>query len=215
MTPLQLENILGKAEDDMLARIKAFQPFLGYKVETVDTYGSEFSDGVERAMRDWPAYLFVYNGSTPMAGSTQRLLKYKARWAVLCCSGSLRGEAAARKGSITGAGSYQMLCDARRMLRNFVPLKAGTFEGSAGAIEIAGDRQLLQDKAGQQLVSVYALDIEIPMTEETTGLPATLDDFKTFHADYDIPPHGNVQRPPPSEETADATDNVTLETDNE
>jgi len=42
---------------------------------------------------------------------------------------------------------------------------------------------------------------------------ANLGDFKTFHADWDIPPFGNVLPPLPADATADATDHVTLETD--
>lgn len=35
-------------------------------------------------------------------------------------------------------------------------------------------------------------------------------DFRTFHANWDIPPHGNVLAPLPADATADATDHVTI-----
>jgi hypothetical protein len=40
--------------------------------------------------------------------------------------------------------------------------------------------------------------------------PATLGDFRTWHANWDIPKFGNVHLPLPADATADATDNVTL-----
>lgn len=35
-------------------------------------------------------------------------------------------------------------------------------------------------------------------------------DFRTFHANWDVPPHGNVLMPLPADDTADATDHVTI-----
>ncbi|WP_431282720.1 hypothetical protein ACQW02_25485 [Humitalea sp. 24SJ18S-53] len=35
-------------------------------------------------------------------------------------------------------------------------------------------------------------------------------DFRIFHANWDIPPHGNVQPPLPADATADATDHVLI-----
>lgn len=35
-------------------------------------------------------------------------------------------------------------------------------------------------------------------------------DFRTFHANWDIPPHGNVLAPLPADATADATDHVAI-----
>jgi hypothetical protein len=40
--------------------------------------------------------------------------------------------------------------------------------------------------------------------------PAVLGDFRTWHANWDIPKFGNVLVPLPADATADATDNVTL-----
>lgn len=38
----------------------------------------------------------------------------------------------------------------------------------------------------------------------------TIGDFRTLHANWDIPPHGNVLAPLPADATADATDHVTI-----
>ena len=40
--------------------------------------------------------------------------------------------------------------------------------------------------------------------------PANLGDFRTLHANWDIPPHGNVLMPLPADATADATDHVLI-----
>ncbi|CAN0458122.1 unnamed protein product [Ectocarpus fasciculatus] len=66
---------------------------------------------------------------------------------------------------------------------------------------------------------VHDLKVSVLVAEfrtEYVGAPAvdaTLDDFETFHADWDIPPHGVHATVPLAAEDADATDDVTLETD--
>jgi hypothetical protein len=41
--------------------------------------------------------------------------------------------------------------------------------------------------------------------------PATLDSFETFNANWDIPAFDNVSTDLPADDTADATDKITLE----
>jgi hypothetical protein len=57
--------------------------------------------------------------------------------------------------------------------------------------------------------------LTLTTTLEDDAIPeaANLGDFVTWHANWDIPPFGNVPMPLPADDKADATDNVTLETD--
>lgn len=53
------------------------------------------------------------------------------------------------------------------------------------------------------------------MTTHFAALDAPADalgNFETFHANWDVPTHGNVEPPLPADATADATDHVKMET---
>ena len=57
------------------------------------------------------------------------------------------------------------------------------------------------------------LDLTTRHYPATPDDPASLNDFATFHVNWDIPVFGNVLTPLPADETADATDHITLETE--
>ncbi len=197
--------MIAEIENAMIAAIKALQDngTLGYRLAKLDSYGGEFADGLERAAVNFPAILIVYGGG-PISQVGQSNWKHTCRFMVICAAGNLRNEKASRHGEAGKVGSYQIAQDVVKILG-----------GQAFGLDIAplypvAVRPLVNDKAGSQLVSVYGVDFE---TAFYLGVLPEMEDlgaFQTFHANWDIPVFGNVDKDIPSDDTADATDHVTL-----
>lgn len=199
--------MLADIEDAMIAAVKAKQDdgTLGYKYKTLKSYGGEFAAGIERAITSFPACLFLYEGG----GITKigQNWKITCRWVVAHGAGNLRNEKAARHGdgSPGNVGSYQMVIDTIKIL-------AGQKLGlEIDQIMPTAVVPLVNDGAGSQLASAYAVRLETAFITDTLPEIGTLDKFITAHTDWDIPVFGNVDRNIPSDDTADATDIVTLE----
>lgn len=60
-------------------------------------------------------------------------------------------------------------------------------------------------------VLCHGVALSLTTTHYETAEVAVGDDFKTFHANWDIPLHGNVGPDLPDDAHADATDHITLE----
>lgn len=197
----------GAIEDKIIERIIAAVPGFGYKLDA-KTYGGEISDGIDRAIKNFPAVLVVFNGrDKDRVRSTRNNAIWTYRWMLICCATSLRNEASARKGSETGVGSYQIADDLEYLFH-----EAALGLDYIEPVKPVGVRPLINDRVDQQLASVYGLDIEIVVhRDHAPDLDADdVGDFQTFHANWDIPTFGNVGPEVPDDENADATDNVTL-----
>lgn len=200
--------MITEIEQAMIERIKTAvgNGSLGYKLVKVDSYGGEFSDGLEKIVRDFPAILIINNGLQHLSHSNARI-KFAARFAVICCAKNLRNQSQARHGSGDKVGSYQMVMD---MIMLFGNQKMGL---EIDALMPQSVTALVNDKSDAQLASVYAVEFLTAFEVETQDDPNNIADFKIFHANWDVPPHGNVEPPLPADETADATDHVELETE--
>lgn len=195
--------MIGTIEDAIIARIKAAEQVLGYTLRKVDTYGGDFDDGLERLVRDFPAVLVAYKGFEPLK-TTHSLMTVKAKWAVICCALSLRNEAASRKGSLSGVGSYQLTKDMIDVLMG------QTLGLKITPIMPTGVTPLVNNKAGSQLASIYGLDIETTFTIDIVPDCREIANFETFHANWDL--SGSCKKENlPADDTAAATDNITLE----
>ena len=193
-------------EDKIIEALEAAQgpTRVGYTLKTIKSYGGEFADGLERATKDFPAVLVVYGGG-PISEAGGGKWKVTCRFMLVCAAGNLRNEAASRKGENNKPGSYQIALDAVKIL------SGQTFGLDIAELKPTNLRPLVNDKAGTQLISVYGVDIETAFWTDILPDNASIDNFITFHANWDIPAHGNVETEIPSDDTADATDHVTLE----
>lgn len=178
---------------------------LGYTVKKIDTYGGEFSEGLDKFVRAFPAILLIFSGLTRVSNTNGRV-KFTARWSVIVAAKNLRNQAQARHGSDDRVGSYQMISDMLALLSN------QTFGLQIDPLIPQSVTPLLNDLSGSQLSSVYGIEFQTAFETETPDTEETLADFETFHANWDIPVHGNVSENLPADATADATDHVTLET---
>lgn len=178
---------------------------LGYSLTKVESYGGEFDEGLEKLVRDFPAVLIINSGLTHHSHSNARI-KFSCKIGLICCAKNLRNEVAARQGSGDRVGSYQISMD-----------MISLFGNQSLGLEIEpfipqGMVALANNKSDKQLASIYAVELLTYFDIETADTDATLDDFATFHANWDVPVHGNVEPPLPADDKADATDHVTLET---
>lgn len=200
------EMIIADIENGMIARIRAAMDagVLGYKFKKLDTYGGEFSEGIEKLVRSFPAALVVFSGATRISKTNNRTI-FAARFGVLCCSQNLRSEQSARQGVDGKPGSYKIALDIVQLLM-FQKFGLEIAPLTPDAIT-----PLFNDKTEMQLASIYVVEFSTTFEVEGGVDGASLDDFETFHANWDVPAHGNVEPPLPADAAADATDHVTLE----
>lgn len=202
--------IIADIENAIIARHKAAQEsgVLGYRLKKLDTYGGEFSDGIDNMVRNFPAALVVFAGASRVSKTNNRV-KYAARFGVICCAQNLRSETAARHGEDNKPGSYKIAFDIAQLMMG------QTFGLEIDPLVPENINPLFNDKSDKQLASIYTVEFSTTFEIEGGVDGAGLDDFKTFHANWDIPPHGNVTPPLPADDEAEATDHVTLETADE
>lgn len=202
--------MIGPIENAIVARIKAASEAntLGYSLRTIGTYGAEFDaeddDLIQLIKNQFPAVWVTFLDEALQ--DTGNKYKIVARFAVLCAARSLRNEQARRHGGAAGEiGSYQIMRDIRALLADqdlgldidpLTPLTVRTlFNGGTQDLK----------------ASVLTIEFKTAYYEERGPAPAGLADFQTFHADWDVPPHGNVMPPLPTA-NPDAQDTVTMET---
>ncbi len=201
-------NMIGIIEDDIIGRVNTAKAadVMGY-LKTVKTYGGELA-AIERAVRSFPAVLVVYNGD--QADETRSTANTEARvynFIAFCCGLNLRSEEATRKGAGDGVGSYQIAEDIRLLFRGFSLPNV-----SAEEIRVPSIRPVMNDMAGQQLVSIYAVDLQVTAYVDYTHDISGLSPFAVFHANWDIPEfRTDIQSPLPADDKADATDHVILQ----
>lgn len=199
--------MIGAIEAAIAARIKAAsdEGVLGYALRHVGTYAAQLDDDLARIAPQMPAVWVVLNElgrRQPIAGGWET----PATFAVIVATRNLRNEQATRHGGAAGeVGSYQIVMDVRALLADqtlgldIEPLVPGRVTS------------LFNGRVRDTKASIYACEVLTAFSEEAVPDAEDLDDFETFHADWDIPPHGNVEAPLPAAD-ADASDTVTLET---
>jgi phage gp37-like protein len=204
-------HMIGNLEEAIIKKIKdALVPDrLGYSA-TVQSFGGDFAAGIERAIKNFPAIVIVYTGAT-MVKESQQTYQHVHNFNIMVCAKNLRNEKTTRYGGAAGeVGSYQMVDDMLRLLSGAV-LKSEEGKPLNTPLSPRGVRAVLNDNVNQQLASVYSIDFSTTLSFEAIR-DSAIDDFATFHANWDVPTHGNVSTTLPADDTADATDTVTLET---
>ena len=198
--------MIAAIENAIIAAVKAQEASgaLGYELKTLRTYGGEFADGLDRAVPNFPAVMVLFGGGP--VSKEGAALKVTARFLIICAASNIRNEAAGRQGDeVSGkVGSYQIMLDMIRLLSN------QNFDLDIEAIRITNTRALINDRVNQKLASVYGVDIETSFSIDGLSDLTDVGIFETFHANWDVPEFGNVSTTLPADQTADATDHVTL-----
>jgi len=200
--------MIGAVENAILARIQAAQKAgaLGYTIRSLASYAGEFDDDLATVVRQFPAVWVTFKG-LGRAEEIGHAWKVPATFTVFVAAQNRRNEKAGRHGAAGEVGSYQMVEDLRALL-------SGQRLGLViAALQPGPVAALYNGKTRGALASVYACDFTTGWLDEFAGdvADADLDDFATFHADWDIPPHNDVAGPLPAD-APDASDTVILET---
>jgi phage gp37-like protein len=196
--------MIGDLEDAIIAQLGAA---FANRLQEIDHRPAKFdADELLRILTMAPAIYVAFLGcqrSERPPGSM------RATYGVYMVAKNASGERARRRGDEATIGAYEMLVLTAATLERWVP------EGAAGPIEVQSCENLYASVFEKNGITVYGLVCDVSMQiQDGWVVPTTLDNFITFHADQDIPPFGNVAKPPPAPEAganrADAVVRVTL-----
>ena len=196
--------MIGSLEDAIICRLRA--AFDG-RLREVDHKPAKFdADELLRILSMAPAIYVAFLGwqrSTRLPGSVN------TTFGAYLVAANASGERARRRGDEATIGAYEMAVLAAATLDRWVPA------GAAGPIEVQSCENLYATAFEKNGITVYGLVCDVPVQiQDDWSTPTSLDDFITFHGDQDIPPFGNVAKPPPAPTSganrADAVVRVTL-----
>lgn len=191
--------MIGAIEQAIVDRIAAASAAgaLGYSLRAVASYGGEL-DAVAGTVRDNPAVWAVYAGERAPEQLGPTAWRREATFTVFVTVQNRRNDGAQRLGDGARPGTYQLLADC-----------FGLLAGQSLGLDMEGLRPGAVRSLQQDVErSVYAIEFTARFVSEMAA--DELSDFAHFHADWDVPPHGNVTPPLPAA-TPDAQDDVYLE----
>ncbi len=203
--------MIGQIEQAMIDRLKQAETdgSLGYRLKKIGTYGGELTDSkLNEVILGLPAFWVIFNDQVK-TGTRQggAVVEWLARFTVFAAAKSLRNEMLARHGREGEVGSYQMVRDVVALISN---QKLGLNIGPLVPQRVI---PILNDRSDRDLASIYAVEFTTTYSENYGVDADGLDQFETFHANWDVPVIGNVETDLPADDTADATDTITLEQD--
>lgn len=217
--------MMASIENAMLAQLKAASDagVLGYRYKTLESYPVDWDEYISEkgAGLPAPAAWATFAGWRPVEREDMGSSRVILTFGLVVMAQNLRGETATRHGGPDQArepGSYRMAFDAAALLQG------RDFNLPIDSLKIGQLRFVPRLPAWKERkVSMLALELISGCAIEAIQLPAEggeLGDFETFHANWDIPPFGNVDGDAeaegiqiPADDTADATDHVELETE--
>jgi phage gp37-like protein len=178
---------------------------LGYRYVTLATFPDEFDEYLKsvpnlRTPAGWIVFLGLDDASDD---GDETGLAARLRFALVVAAQNQRNEQETRHGKDAMIGSYQLATDAMRLLsRNDLGLDLIEPITVRGARLVSRSEQMRAQK-----LSMVA--IELACRVPIGALDEVLGEFRTFHADWDVPAFGNVAAPLPSAQH-DAEDQVEL-----
>lgn len=197
--------MIGNIEQGIIDKVAAAhggaQSALGYLFKTLGSYGGELEGDPEEIAKRFPCFLAMFAGIRNSEEIGPSSYKHTAAFALIIGNKDRRNNEATRRGVGAKPGSYQLVTDVLKLI-------CGTDLGlDIEAIKPGRVRALANSKS----VSIYSAEVSTKFITEYQAADADLDDFTTFHTDWDIPPLGNVSTTLPADD-ADASDTITLET---
>lgn len=153
--------ILIQTEDAIIARLRLG---LGRMVTEVGSYGGELDEGLEEAIRRFPAAWVTFGGvtKTDPYGTSRQKFKATGQFVVMVGERSVRSEAAGRRGGPAEGevGSYPLVYAVRRLLSSQdlgLPIEA-LMPGRV--------RTLYNTRLERQAFSVFACEFQTAWIEE-------------------------------------------------
>ncbi|MGZ8362483.1 MAG: phage protein Gp37 [Caulobacteraceae bacterium] len=207
--------MIGQIENAMLDRLKAAQTALGYAFGDLDSLPVDIEDKFKESIIRFPAAWVTFSGfRTITTFSTSA--KVRGRFHLVLAAQNLRNERSARQGGTSSeVGSYQLACDAAAL---FIGADLGLEISPLEMGELTPLYTGIPDK--KRSLSLMALELFTEFSLDQAEFPSgELGDFVTFHANWDIPPHGGIDADTeadgvqlPDDANADTSTTVTLET---
>jgi len=188
--------MIGAIENAIIAKIQAASDAsaLGYRFKTVESFGQTITpDNLRRSTQSFPAALVVFAGEPRPTDGPGGKTRHSPMFTIFLCQKNRRGDGSSRSGKDGKVGTYQMIEDVRGLLSE------QTLGLAIDPIKPGAVRSVMQDDGP----SIYALELHVGYdANPRLADSATLDDFATLNADWDVPVDGTI----------DATDTITLET---
>lgn len=183
---------------------------LGYAWRTLESYPEDFDaylklKGTLRVPAAWAVFLGLSGGQNNNDDSAG--WNGDARFALVVAAQNLRNETATRHGGPDAAaepGSYQLAEDAVRVL------DGQDFDMLVEPLSATGMRLVARTpEMRTQGLSLMAIEFKCRMAFGQFANAGNPGNFATFHADWDVPPIGNVTTPLPAA-APDAEDMIEL-----
>lgn len=203
--------MIAAIENAMLARLKAASDaaVLGYRFRTLDSYPEAFDAYLNEKVlgdRAFPAAWAVFGGwPTPEDIGTS--VQADAVFMIVVAAQNLRNETSQRHGATASeVGSYQLATDVAALLHG------QTLGLDIGRLKVGACRSIRPTETiTKRKLSLYAVEFRTAMPIEVSNFSRPdPTDFTTFHANWDVPPFAGITEIP-ADDTADATDHITLE----
>lgn len=176
--------MLAELETGLVALIK--QSPLGARLRQVDSLPDLDGESlVKRFATDAPA-IYVALGSFPVKDRAIR-----PKFGIACVARNSRSNQAARHGDGVLIGLHEML-DAAMALASGADVVYGEDDAETAAFEVTACDLITSEQLFKAGVYVGVVQIQSVGDIELPGVLSNLADFKTFAADYDIPPHASV-----------------------
>lgn len=171
---------IATTEAAILAKARAV---FGNRVRTVGVIPGEFSDELLRSMLTLAPFVLVHfnGGINPRPGAL--VASINAQWEVYVGTAHASGPEARRLGDAQQIGAYEML--------QLVCANLHNLDGDDGNLQLQRVENLFTGAVDRQGLTVYGAVFAQPL-QFNLDLPEGLDDFETFHAQYDVPPHSTL-----------------------
>ena len=178
------------------ALIVRIRELLGAKVRKVDSLPGDLDEEILKKMLISAPGVYVSFGGGSVGSKHAYPPQISSRWTVFVVTGHASGQAARRTGDQVQMGAYALTSILAGALDSWVV-------EDVGGLELADVRNLFTGALDAKGCALYGLSFTLPMEFPPEVDVASLDDFVTFNAEYDLAPvEGNNA----------ATDRVTLET---
>jgi phage gp37-like protein len=189
---------LAAVEQDLVTTLRAAAGAVVREVSGIPAQPDEPS--MRRVLAQAPGLYVAFLGGERRPGPGVQI---DSRWGVYAIAANAAGSAAQRQGTASAIGAYDLVELAIATLDRHVV-------DGVGALELEQVGNLASDAFLDAGRTVYGLTFSLPMQLPGEIDASGLDDFETFHANWDVPAHGNVEPPLPADATADATDHVPI-----
>lgn len=167
-------------EDSLLALVEGHAIYK--KLREVDTLPGPLDvDLLKKLAAKAPGVYLLFAGfRAKQAGEIEAVMN--GTWIVYIVTGNASGRKAKRRGGNGEVGAYEIA-------DTLTPLLHDRLIPGEGRVSVTDCRNLYSSRLDKQNVALYAITCTLPMNMGYEADLAGLDDFVTFHADTDIPPH--------------------------